>query len=532
MKRVLVFLLLILSLSLLYAQEVQEEWVSSYDLQNPVDLELDNDNNVYILSFYCTIIKYDNSGNELWSVTHDYSSDGGITLDLGIDQDNNIYITGYKNGVTTYSDIFTLKYDSTGTLLWETTYQGLPWSENSRPAGLALDNYGNVYICGNTRYSTENSGLSQGVLIKYSPEGCQDWVSYYEPVNDNWFETRAVTVNDSGEIIVTGGDGIKFGSGCALLSTVTMKFNSDGALLWDYIFSEYPNGSSQGSYITVDADNNIYSIGDAWSPVGHQIITLKYNNLGELLWDAHYTPEGIPILPKNPAGVAVDNENNVIVASKSDMEGMTDLVKYNQFGELLWEIDTIAMNGIGVDENNNIYLTGRLLGDYATIMYNPNGIEEWTVLYNGADELGDESKNIIIDNSGNIYISGVSYMHDNMYNCTTVKYSQISYSPEDQISTQIYSLSNYPNPFNPTTEISFSLASSSTENTVIEIYNVKGQRVKTISVSLSGIEGRQTQTVIWDGTDQNNNPVASGVYFLNLKIGSELRAVKKCLLLK
>jgi len=97
------------------------------------------------------------------------------------------------------------------------------------------------------------------------------------------------------------------------------------------------------------------------------------------------------------------------------------------------------------------------------------------------------------------------------------------------VPANIFNLSNHPNPFNPTTEICFELASSSIENTEIEIYNIKGQRIR--EFKMDNVKCKMNK-IIWNGTDQNNNPVASGVYFLNLKIGNELRAVKKCLLLK
>ncbi|MDO9576879.1 MAG: C25 family cysteine peptidase, partial [Candidatus Cloacimonadales bacterium] len=73
-------------------------------------------------------------------------------------------------------------------------------------------------------------------------------------------------------------------------------------------------------------------------------------------------------------------------------------------------------------------------------------------------------------------------------------------------------LGNYPNPFNPTTTISFELNTSlrqgyagqseTAENTELVIYNLKGQKVKTFPVILSGVEGSAGQhSVIWNGKD-------------------------------
>jgi len=115
-----------------------------------------------------------------------------------------------------------------------------------------------------------------------------------------------------------------------------------------------------------------------------------------------------------------------------------------------------------------------------------------------------------------------------------------------------YELSNYPNPFNPSTTISFELNSETDEKTELTIYNLKGQKVKALSVTLSGDEGlsvnnkatsspsttlRMTQagskqySVVWNGTDQNNQPVSSGIYFYKLRSG-DIEVSRKMLLLK
>jgi hypothetical protein len=86
---------------------------------------------------------------------------------------------------------------------------------------------------------------------------------------------------------------------------------------------------------------------------------------------------------------------------------------------------------------------------------------------------------------------------------------------------------NFPNPFNPSTTIQFETTNLH-ELPRIEIYNLKGQKVNTLPVPES--QNHQV-SVVWDGTDQNNNPVASGIYLYRLKAG-DVDVSKKCLLLK
>ncbi len=67
------------------------------------------------------------------------------------------------------------------------------------------------------------------------------------------------------------------------------------------------------------------------------------------------------------------------------------------------------------------------------------------------------------------------------------------------------------------------------KNPVIEIYNLKGQKIKTFHVILSGVEGQTS--VVWNGTDENNQPVSSGIYFYKFKAG-KFEETRKMLLLK
>ena len=97
----------------------------------------------------------------------------------------------------------------------------------------------------------------------------------------------------------------------------------------------------------------------------------------------------------------------------------------------------------------------------------------------------------------------------------------------------ISNLSNYPNPFNPSTSISFSLTTEFTESTELIIYNLKGQKVKTLECgeSLSTTADGVGYSISWNGTDSNNKAVSSGIYFYKLKAGKS-SAMKKMLILK
>lgn len=86
---------------------------------------------------------------------------------------------------------------------------------------------------------------------------------------------------------------------------------------------------------------------------------------------------------------------------------------------------------------------------------------------------------------------------------------------------------NYPNPFNPETTILFTTENTE-KNTEITVYNLKGQKVKTLVNEKLDTGAHQ---VVWNGRDGDKKPVASGIYFYKLKSGSYI-STRKMILLK
>lgn len=84
---------------------------------------------------------------------------------------------------------------------------------------------------------------------------------------------------------------------------------------------------------------------------------------------------------------------------------------------------------------------------------------------------------------------------------------------------------NYPNPFNPSTTIVYSVKESTP--VLIEIYNLKGQLVRVL-VDESKIAGKHE--VVFDGLDDNRSPLASGVYLYRMKAGAYVQSQKMILL--
>ncbi len=97
---------------------------------------------------------------------------------------------------------------------------------------------------------------------------------------------------------------------------------------------------------------------------------------------------------------------------------------------------------------------------------------------------------------------------------------------ENQIPNTQYLLTNYPNPFNPETKIVFNLPESG--QVKLEIYNIKGQKVKTL---LDCYMSPGRSEMLWNSKDDNGKRVSSGVYFYLLQTPTK-HLTKKMLLLK
>jgi len=105
--------------------------------------------------------------------------------------------------------------------------------------------------------------------------------------------------------------------------------------------------------------------------------------------------------------------------------------------------------------------------------------------------------------------------------------ADLTSTEENQVSAPGFQLlGNYPNPFNPTTTISFNTQESDSQ-TEITIFNIKGQKVKTL---LNEKLEAGTHNLVWDGKDDNENVSGSGIYLYRVKSGSEAKSAKMILI--
>jgi len=130
----------------------------------------------------------------------------------------------------------------------------------------------------------------------------------------------------------------------------------------------------------------------------------------------------------------------------------------------------------------------------------------------------------LVDLAGNMRVGN---MDDWLIDIGAYEY-QWPISDSDEVAKPLGTalIGNYPNPFNPETAIGFSLAKGG--NVSVDVYNIKGQKVCSLvnDLLVAGVH-----RVVWNGVDDYNKSVGSGVYFYQLRAGGVV-STKKMLLMK
>jgi len=445
---VLVFILLIpiLLLSPNIFSQVTEEWVARYNGPgNSEDsaraIAVDSSGNVYVTGSsygsgtstdYATI-KYNSAGVQQWVAR--YNGPGNNeddATDIALDSSGNIYVTGWSIGSgTDFYDYATIKYNSSGVEEWVARYNGLGYEDTAN--GIALDNSGNVYVTGLSYSSRTDRDYA---TIKYNNAGVQQWVARYIGPEDDFGCAWGIALDSSGNVYVTGWS---IGSGTGW-DYATIKYNSSGVEQW---VARY-NGQYDDKVdaIAVDSSGNVYVTGRSWgSGTSYDCATIKYNGSGVQQWVVRYND------PENRGdgaeAIVLDSSGNVYVTGYSyslltDCDYVT--IKYNSSGVQQWVArykgpgnDYDYASAIALDSSGNVYVTGVSDGsgtseDYATIKYNTSGVEQWVARYNGPGNDGDVAEAIVLDSSGNVYVTGTSYISGTYpnedYDYATIKYSQ------------------------------------------------------------------------------------------------------------
>ena len=474
--------------------------------------------NVGAFDFF--IVKYDANGNVLWA-----KGAGGTNDDVGqsiaTDTNGNVFVTGYfyspsiTFGTMTLSnssiadDIFVVKYDANGNVLWAKSEGGTGY-ENGR--SIATDVSGNVFVAGNfsspsvsfgtTTLTNTNPPAGEIFIVKYDANGNPLWakIGGESPLTEL---VNNITTDANGNAYITGyfyDSSIWFGS-INLTKTSTneadffvVKYDANGNEVWAKI--EGGSGDDVGNSITADANGNIFVTGYFKSPS----ITFGTTTVMNV-------------------GTSTSSLNLFVV-------------KYDSFGNILWAKgvggnEAEIANSIITDANGNAYVTGQFnsssisfgtntvtktgstyYSDIFVAKYDSNGNDIWAKGVGGTDS--ETGLGIATDAYGDVFLTGYFYSPSISFGATTLTNTggslfvtklgssvtgieNLSHNPTIQI---------YPN---PSSSLTILQANEVLKDVTLTIYNSLGQTIKEIK-NISG------QTVIL-----SLDNLANGQYFVHLK---------------
>ncbi len=330
------------------------------------------------------IQKFNSSGIKQWTKQFGTSADE-YTNDIVIDSSGNIYMTGYttgnldNNSNSGDADIFTSKYNSSGTRQWTKL---LGTSNGNLSYAIGLDSSNNAYLTGWSRGGLDNntnSGDYDAFLLKYNESGTKQWTKLLGTSSEDG--GRDIIVDSSDNIFILGttkGNIDGASSASSFSDTFVAKYNSSGTRQWIKQFGT-SDSSSEGKCFAIDSVGNLFISGktggafDGYTNAGRSdVFIAKYNSSGTKQWIKQFgtseydysntcdvdTLDNFYIGGYTTDGAFDDYSNlgnNDLIISKYNSSGTKQWLK--QFGTSNYEYDDC---GVILDSSNNILMCGKL----------------------------------------------------------------------------------------------------------------------------------------------------------------------------
>lgn len=420
------------------------------------------------------LLKYNSSGNLLWQRIYDHNNNfDDVILDMAFDSNGDIIATGGTNGYFTIGsmDMMTQKYNSAGTLQWTHAFRDTT-DEIIYGTKLKVDNNNNIFVLSGVINNYDNFGVIH--TLKYNSSGNLLWYKTY----GNLYEAQSgkyITFSSNYDLIVAGGQ-TYFGRPTSILLRYS---NSNGNLIWNYRYSTpgvYGNAEYFAEY---GSDGKLYCAGlnsaglqaMRMQPTNAFTQTFRRSNLNKTILDNQLVYDTImfntDVLPPEAylrfISVSIDT---LLHTAAGDLEislisgGRTDTIFYRRGGSF----DNLIGTNICDTSSQNIC---------------NNGLPPFTGYYapcrpmSGRYFLPGTGPWILRIYDRRVPETGIL----KSWSLTLGFESPIGLLP---ISTEIperFSLSqNYPNPFNPATKIRFNISNSA--NVKLQIFDILGKEVK------------------------------------------------------
>ncbi len=422
-----------------------QQWVRIYDELNSTNTEakgisLDSTGNILVMGtsgdywtniFHSVLIKYSSNGDTLWVKKYYGTTNSTYPYALANDKYGNTYLTGIGG------QFFLIKYSSNGDTLWNRTYKPTGY-DGSIGTSIALDSLNNIYIGGRCWFTFPPPNRNDFMAVKFSSSGSLIWGAKDSIRLTDDFEEK-MAIDRDGNAICTGTTTTTNGGA---VGWKTVKFGSNGSLIWSEIYND-PNGGP--SDIVTDVLGSIYLTGSTYNFQfqAHDYKTIKYNSNGDTLWVNRFAPHGGAAT--GPNQMAIDLLSNIYVS------------------------------GLSKDSLDNYY--------YSTIKYNSNGLLQWLTNFPANWGSGTEF-NLIVDKNFKVYLSSSAYLQAGNLDIVTIKYAQPVGVTNETTSLDFNLSNNYPNPFNSSTKINYELGRTALVKA--DIYDMLGRLIKRFDIKQRG----------------------------------------------
>lgn len=474
---------------------------SGHNLDNASAIAIDDNGNIYVTGWirtgssyasedYCTI-KYNSNGVQQW--VKYYDGNGAADCEyydnakaIAVDKLGNVYVTGISINGSNNEDYCTIKYNTNGVQQWVKRYNG-PSNKNDKALAMFVDDAGNVYVTGGSEQS--NKGYDY-LTVKYSTTGTQLWTARYDAASGSDIASD-IKVDLYGNVFITGSSYV--GSGVKMDYT-TIKYNSTGAQQWLKRYNGTANDTDAATSLDLDVYGNAYVTGYVKNNVtGYDYCTIKYLAYdGFVEWSKIFSSGRLVL-------------NAVDKAMKTKVVSTPCAATRYEITVPCWVID--------------VYVTGMSNGytmgyDFMTLRYTETGDLKWANRYSSSQTSYDAASSLYMrEGIPIVYAAGIM---NNNYGIIG-----ITESPDGSDNNNNGRSYNYPNPFNPETQIFFTLEKNSVVK--LSIYDALGREV-TVLTNMDLEKG--THSVTWNASGS-----PSGIYFYRLETNKGTET-KKLVLVK
>jgi hypothetical protein len=304
---------------------------------------------------------------------------------ITLDHVGNIYVCGSTKGTfpgqvsAGDQDVFIAKFDKNGNQIWVKQF-GTP--ELDVPIGIALDQLGNIYICGHTDGTFPgqvSSGGSDAFIAKFDKNGNQVWIKQFGTAGFD--RGIGIALDPLRNIYVAGDAGGAFPGQTSAgdRDAFIAKFDNDGNQIWIKQFGT--TGFDRGICIALDQLRNIYVCGYTDGAFPGQVsagdldvFIAKFDKNGNEIWIKQFGTVALD----EAFGMAIDHLGNVYVAgdtcgtfpgqvSAGDRDAF--IAKFDNDGNQIWikQFGTTRFDRIyqiALDPSRNIYVLGWTAGTF------------------------------------------------------------------------------------------------------------------------------------------------------------------------